>query len=135
MKGLHREKSPENLKQQSGENASSISQGHLLLGEFRRGRRSLDNGQRCGTPATGVTVTDIEAAGKVVKAEPRITTREIQESLSIGMAATMSILHNHLGVRKRCARWIPHSLTDERRWVKLLGASSCCESSTEAVQN
>ena len=46
---------------------------------------------------------------------PRVTTREIQESLSIGTAATMSILHDHLRVRKRCARCIPHSLTDEPR--------------------
>ena len=40
----------------------------------------------------GPTVTNIEVAGKLIRAEPRIATREIQESLSFGTAATMSVL-------------------------------------------
>ena len=31
----------------------------------------------------------------------------------------MSILHDHLCVRKRVARWIPHSLTDAQRRVRV----------------
>ena len=38
---------------------------------------------------------------KIIRAKPRVTTREIQESLSIRMAVTMSILHDHLRVRKQ----------------------------------
>ena len=52
---------------------------------------------------------------KINRAEPRVTTREIQECLSIGTAATMSILRDDLRVGKQCARWICHSLTDEQR--------------------
>ena len=51
--------------------------------------------------------------------EPRVTTREIQKSPNIGTAATKSISHDHLRVRKRCAKWIPHSLTDEQRRVRV----------------
>ena len=92
---------------------------------------------RGGTQETAVTVTNMEAAENLIRAEPRVTTLErIQESLSIGTAATVSIFHDHLRVRKRCTRWIPHSLTDEHRrgrgeWCEFM----CCESSTEVVQN
>ena len=77
---------------------------------------SFDDEHRYGTPATAVTVTvtNIETADKWIRAEPRFSTREIQEGLSIGTAATMSILHD-LRIRKQCARWVPHSLTDEQR--------------------
>ena len=60
-----------------------------------------------------------------IRAEPMVSTREIQERLSIGTSAMMSRLHDHLRVRKRCARWILHPLTDEQQWgiVGLSGAS------------
>ena len=45
---------------------------------------------------------NIEAAENINQGLTRITTREIQESLGTGTAATMSILHDHLRVRKRC---------------------------------
>ena len=31
----------------------------------------------------------------------------------------MSILYDHFRVRKRCVKWIPHSLTDEQRRVRV----------------
>ena len=88
------------------------------FGNFRRDRRSFDEEHRCHTLATAIAVANIEAAEKLIRVEPIITTRDIQESLSIG-TATMSILHDHLRVRKRCARWIPHSLTDAQRQVRV----------------
>ena len=71
------------------------------------------------TKATAVVVTNMEVAKTLIRAEPRFTTWEIQESLSIRMVATMSILHDHLRVRKQCAMWILHSLTDEQRWGRV----------------
>ena len=111
MKGLHQEKSLENLTQHWGKHAPSRTQVFFCICEFRQGRRDVDDECRGGTPATAVTVTIIEAAETLIRAEPRI-----QESLSIGTAATMSVLHDHLRVViQRCARCIPHSLTDEQR--------------------
>ena len=103
MNGLHQEQSFENLKPLFGKNASSRTKVFFWFGEFRRGRRSFDDAHRCGTPETAGTVTNIEAAEAA-----RVSTQEIQESLSIGTEAPMSVLHDHLRVRKRCARWIRH---------------------------
>ena len=119
LKGLHHEKSLENLKHYFGKNAQLRTQVFFLFDEFKPNRQSLNDVQQCGTPATAVTVTNIEASEKLIKAEPRVTTREIQEYLCIRTAVTMSTLYDHLCVRKQCARSIPCSLTDERRWVRV----------------
>ena len=79
--GLHQDKSLENLKQLFGKNAPSRTQVFVWFGEFRRGRRSFDDERRCGTPATAVTVANIEPAEKLIRVEPRVTTREFQQSL------------------------------------------------------
>ena len=79
LKGLHHEKSLENLKHYFGKNAQLRSQVFFLFDEFKPNRQSLNDVQQCGTPATAVTVTNIEASEKLIKAEPRVTTREIQE--------------------------------------------------------
>ena len=133
MRDLHQEKSHENLKQLFSKSTPSRTQFFSWFGEFRRSRRSFED-HWCVTSATAVTIANIEAAEKLIRVEPRITTREIQKSLSIGTAATMSISHDHLRVRKRCARWTPHSLTNNDG-LGLKGASSRCESSTGAVLN
>ena len=123
VESLHREQSHDNLKQLFGKNVPSRTHVYFWFGEFRRGRRSFNDAHRCGIPATAVTITNIEGMKKILRAEPRITTREIHESLCIGTAVAMSTLHDHLRVRKRCARWIRHLLKDEQR----RGRGECCE--------
>ena len=95
MKGLHQEKSLENMNQLSGKNAPSRTNVFFRFGEFSRGSRSFDDEDRCSTPATAVKVTNTEAAEKLIRVELRVATRVIQESLSIETAATMSILLDH----------------------------------------
>ena len=107
MKSLHQQKSLENQRQLSGQTAPSRAQVFFCLGEFRRGRRSFDDEHLCGTPATAVMVSNIAAAKNIIRAEPRVSTREIQKSLSIQTAAIMSILHDLLRVRKQRTKWIP----------------------------
>ena len=57
MKGLHQEKSFENLKQLFAKKCT-----YEILGLFQR-QASFDDEHRCGA-VTAVTVTNIDAAGK-----------------------------------------------------------------------
>ena len=77
MKGLHHKKSLGNLKQLFGKDAPSRTQVFFLFNEFRRDRQIFNDEHWCGTPAIVVTVTNIEAAKKLIIAEPRVTSREI----------------------------------------------------------
>ena len=40
---------------------------------------------------------------------------EIQDIMKISSGSLTGILHDCLGVRTRCARWVPHSLNEERK--------------------
>ena len=84
--------------------------------------------------ATDVTVTNIEAAEKLIRAEPSVITREPQERLCKGTAVTMFILYDHLYVRKQCPRWIP-ALTDEQRRERVERCEYMSRNSTDAVHD
>lgn len=45
---------------------------------------------------------------RMIAEDNRITSREIRAPLDISMTPMKTILHEHLGLRKMCARWIPH---------------------------
>ncbi|KAJ0171150.1 hypothetical protein K1T71_013349 [Dendrolimus kikuchii] len=51
----------------------------------------------------------------MLETDPRVTYQQIRTSLGIGMTQVHKILHKHLAVRKLCARWIPHYLTEAQK--------------------
>ena len=85
------------------------------------------------TGAAHQWLLNMEAAGKkLIRAEPRVTTRKIQESLSIETTATMStvIFVSENDVQGGSPiRW-----QTSNDGLGLSGASSCCKSSTEAFK-
>ena len=40
---------------------------------------------------------------------------EIQDIMEISSGSLTRILHDCLGIRKRCARWVPHNLSKEQK--------------------
>ena len=75
---------------------------------LRRGNLSLKDDPRSGRPCTVVTEEHIEMTRNLIKEDARNATQMIETHLGIGSAAVHTILHDHLKVRKICARWIPH---------------------------
>ena len=59
--------------------------------------------------------------------EDRHTTYvKIQTTLGNGSTAVNTILKDYLNVNKRCACWVPHSLTEEKKKQPMLnGVVSC----------
>lgn len=55
----------------------------------------------------------------MIAEDNRITYREIQASLSISITPVKTILHEHLGLRKICSRWIPHHLMDVEKEARV----------------
>jgi [histone H3]-lysine36 N-dimethyltransferase SETMAR len=48
-----------------------------------------------------------------------MTYQQIECSLEISLPAIYSILHDHLKLRKVCARWMPHQLTRDQKWLRI----------------
>jgi [histone H3]-lysine36 N-dimethyltransferase SETMAR len=51
----------------------------------------------------------------MIESNKRVTYQHIQTSLGIGMSQVHKILHEHLAVRKLCACWIPHNVTEAQK--------------------
>ena len=97
-----------------GSSAPSYAQVKFWVGEFKRGRTSLEDEARSRCP---LDATDEEMCKKVqdlVYSDRQIQVEEIVQTLGISHGSISTILHDHLGMRKLIARWVPKSLSDEQ---------------------
>ncbi|KAG7308967.1 hypothetical protein JYU34_004823 [Plutella xylostella] len=107
--------------------------------EFRRGRSSLTTVPSTGRPKTAVTQDNIDAVRQLIKEDRHVTYEQIRASLSIGMTAIQTILHEKLGVKKLVSRWVPHRLTEEQKSARVNWCRSALQrfngGSSNAVYN
>ena len=90
-----------------GFSAPSYAQVKFWVGEFKRGRTSLEDEARSGRP---LDATDEEMCKKVrdlVYSDRRIQVEEIAQALGISHGSVSTILHDRLGMHKLTARWVP----------------------------
>ena len=107
-RGLAFQESYEPLTKAFGYIAPSKSTVGRWFRDFGFGRGHLKDTKN---PSRSVSVTTEENAARVrqlIEDDARVTTRDIGHILGIVMSAVNTILHKHLGVHKRCARWVPH---------------------------
>ena len=105
-----------------GSSAPSYAQVKFWVGEFKRGKTSLEDEARSGRP---LDATDEEMCKKVrdlVYSDRQIQVEEIAQALGISHGSVLTILHDRLGMRKLTVRWVPKSLSDEQMATK---ASVC----------
>ena len=69
------------------------------------GARTLEDDDRCGRLAETVTPENVSRVESLIKKDPRMTYTEIQNIMKISSGSLTPILHDCLGVKKRCARW------------------------------
>ena len=96
-----------------GSSALSYAQVKFWVGEFKRGRTSLEDEARARRPSDA---TDEEMCKKVrdlVYSDRRIQVEEIAQTSGISHDSVSTIWHDRLGMRKLTARWVPKSLSDE----------------------
>lgn len=117
--GLSQQECIDRLKKGFGDEAPSKTRVYEWYKEFKFGRCSLKDQQREGRPKTAVLPKNVDAVRNLILEDRHVTYREIEACLNIGSTAIHKILHEHLGVRKLCARWIPHKLTDAQKKVRV----------------
>ena len=74
---------------------------------------------RSGRPKDATTPENANRVRQLVKKDPQITMLEIEEQLGIGSAAVQKLVHEHLGLSKRWARWVPHNLTEDQKQTRV----------------
>ena len=86
---------------------------------FKAGKFSVEDDPRPGRPKTSVTKANIAAVKIVVEQDMRLSVKDIASCTGISEGTVQIILKKHLHLRKVCARWIPHLLTEERKTQRL----------------
>ena len=97
-----------------GSSAVSIAAVWRWLHKFQNGITSTKDSDRSGRPGIQVTEANIAAVKKLMEGDAQYTLRVIALYVGITSAAAHKILTESLGLRKLCARWVPHLLTKEQ---------------------
>ena len=63
----------------------------------------------------------------IVTSDARYTTRQIASMVGISFQAAHLILKHNLKMRRNCARWIPHLLTNEQKRARVQSAKNVAE--------
>lgn len=102
-----------------GEDAPSKTTIYYWYSKFKMGHNSLIDEFRNGRPCTAITDVNISAVRAMIAKDNRRTYNEIQSSLRIGNSQVRKILHDYIGVRKFCCRWIPYTMNGDRNEEEL----------------
>lgn len=103
------------LKQVYGDGCCSYDSVARWIRQFNDGRDDLKDKARSGRPSTSVNEGSLTRAAAILKEDRSVTIGYLAIELGISVGSTHTLLHDKLGLRKRCSRWIPHQLTPTRR--------------------
>ena len=94
---------------------------------FNDDRESVENDPRVGRPVSVSMVKNVATVKTLSEEDAPYTVQEIEELSGIHSSSVSKILRERLGLRKICACWVPHLLTDEQKQSRVRLASQVIE--------
>ena len=86
---------------------------------FKAGKFSVEDDTHPGRPKTSATKANIAAVKIVVEQDARLSVKDITSCTGISEGSVQTILKKRFDLRKICARWVPHLLTEEQMTQRL----------------
>ena len=108
-----------------GNSAPSITKKKKWFTEFRCGRTSTIDAERSGRPVEAAIPETIEKIRNMLLADRRLKVREIVEAIGISHGSVVSILKDHLGMKKLSARWVPCLVTIDHKRNRVTTSIEC----------
>jgi histone-lysine N-methyltransferase SETMAR len=96
--------------------------------QFRDGREDPQVDPRSGRPSTTRNADTIANVRQMVTRDRPLTLRMMSDKLNINKETIRQILHEDLRKRKICAKFVPHSLTDEQKQRRLTSCQDFIQS-------
>ncbi|KAM8704751.1 hypothetical protein ACLKA7_009240 [Drosophila subpalustris] len=94
---------------------------------FKRGRTSTEDSKRSGRPKEVIIPEIIRQVRQIVLTDRRVKVREIAETVGISTGSAVSILHDHLHMKKLNVKWVPHFLDIEQREKRVADSKFCLD--------
>ena len=82
---------------------------------FDNGQSSTEDDPRSGRPITATLESNVQLLADVVKEDPFLSIRDIEELILLSFGTIHTILYDHLKLRKISLRWVPHFLIPENK--------------------
>lgn len=95
-----------------GDDTIDKSNVHRWMKKFKEGETSIEDKPRSGRPSTATTDTNRQRVDELIRADRRVTIRELAAQLDCGHNAIQKMVED-LGYRKVCAKWVPRQLTPD----------------------
>ena len=86
---------------------------------FKAGKFSVEDDTRPGRPKLSVTKANMAVVKIVVEQDVQLSVKDIASCTGISESSVETILKKCLDLRKVCARWVPHLLTEEQKTQRL----------------
>ena len=103
------------LSAQYGDSALPWQSVYESVEKFQHSQTSVKDEERAGRPSTSITDSNVEDAGAMILEDRRVTIDEVANHFEISHGSAYDIIHNRLGFRKVCARWVPKEFTEEQK--------------------
>ena len=103
------------------------------VSRFNDGWESIENDPRVGRPVSVLTEKNVATVKTLIEEDAHYTMQEIEQISGIHLSSVLKILREQLGLRKICARWVPHLLTDEQKQSRVRLASQVIEKYDKCV--
>lgn len=82
---------------------------------FKQGRDSIEDDPRPGRPIEVTTREIIRKVEKLILEDARLKKKQLAEMVAVSETTIFKILHEHLGMTKVSARWVPRMLTPPQK--------------------
>lgn len=117
--GLNAAESSRCINAAFGEGTVSERNARFWFQRFHDGNFDLEDRPRAGRPST----VDRDRLQQVVEADPRMTARELAETLGVHNSTVINHLHA-LGMVSKLQQWVPHNLSEENKQRRAEAATS-----------
>lgn len=97
------------------------------IADFKRGRATTSDAERSGRPKEAVTSENIRQIHKIILNNRKVKLSEIADTLKISTERVHHIVHEYLGMRKLCAKWVPRELTFDQKQQRVDDSEQCLE--------
>ena len=125
LKGKNTVQTKSWLDQEFPDSSPSTGTVEYWFRQFRTGRASTSDAERTGRPKEVVTPENIKKIHKMILNDRKVKLIEIAEALKISKERVGHIVHEYLGMRKLCAKWVPRELTIDQKQQRVDDSEQC----------